>query len=463
MTPLRWIAVLAVAGLLGCAPEVPRVSAPVESVIVVGAGVSGLAAARSLHLAGIPVTTLEAHDRIGGRTSTVLVAGARVDEGAAWVHGVVDNPLSHYMDARGLDYRPHPYDFALGWDEGVGPISVPELRRIEDRFIDMVRYKDDLESALGRDASVADGIDRFVENEGQDDQTARRMRAIFRAATEINAGGPAEAMSLAHFFEESGHAGGDHLPVGGYVGLVDALADGLDIRLQSAVVSIAYGETGVRVQVSSGEVFSGSQVIVTVPLGVLKAGAIAFEPALPEEKLQAISRLDMGNLEKVVLVFDEAFWLDAFERDVLVYVSQTEGANPSFFDVTEDALAPTLVSLYAGGYARAVQSLEPEVADAMLVGDALASLSEALQRSVPRPVATHVTHWTRDPLSLGSYSFIPVGSSPADYDRLAAPVDDRVLFAGEATYYPYLGTVTGAFLSGLREAKRLGGAALEGL
>lgn len=447
---------------LGCAPQVDRVSTPVEQVVVVGAGVSGLAAARSLDRAGIPVVVLEARSRIGGRASTIDVGAAHIDEGASWVHGVVDNAVAQYMDTRGLDYVPHRYDNAFGWEEGVGPISAAELDQLEDRAMDMFRDKSDLSSALGSNASVADGIDRFIEQQGYDEVSARRTRAMLRGVAELDTSGPAEAIALNHWYEESGLAGGDHLPVGGYRRLVEALAEGLDVRLGQTVVSVAYDDAGARVRTSSGDQFTGSQVIVTVPLGVLKAGAIAFTPALPEAKRRAIDRLQMGNLEKIVLVFDQAFWLDVFDRDALVYLASKEGANPAFVDFTDDAGAPTLVAFYGGGYSRTMQSMDRATADPILIDDALAALSEALQRSVPAPVATHVTHWSRDPLCHGSYSFIPIGASPADYDALAAPVQDRILFAGEATYYPYLGTIHGAFLSGLREGSRLGGARLEG-
>lgn len=169
----------------------------------------------------------------------------------------------------------------------------------------------------------------------------------------------------------------------------------------------------------------------------------------------------MGNLEKIVLVFDEAFW--GFSRELLVYLAQNEGENPVFFDLTEDAGAPTLVVLYGGGHARAMQAIDPSVADPVLVETALAALEETLARTVPRPTHTYVTHWTRDPFAHGSYAFIPRGASPSDYETVAEPVGERLLFAGEHTFAPYRGTVPGAFLSGLREARRLGGAALPGL
>ena len=143
---------------LGCAPEVGRVSTTVERVVVVGAGVSGLTAARSLDRAGIPVVVLEARSRIGGRASTIDVGAARIDEGASWVHGVVDNAVAQYMDTRGLHYVPHRYDYALGWEEDVGPISAAELDQFEDRATRMFRDKSDLVSALGSDASVSDGM-----------------------------------------------------------------------------------------------------------------------------------------------------------------------------------------------------------------------------------------------------------------------------------------------------------------
>lgn len=116
----------------------------------------------------------------------------------------------------------------------------------------MFRDKSDLVSALGAEASVAEGFDRFIEQAGYDEQSARRTRAMFRAVAEVDTSGPAEVIALSHWWEESGYAGGDHLPVGGYERVVDALAEGLDIRLDRTVVSVAYDDSGVRVRTSSG-------------------------------------------------------------------------------------------------------------------------------------------------------------------------------------------------------------------
>ena len=82
--------------------------------------------------------------------------------------------------------------------------------------------------------------------------------------------------------------------------------------------------------------------------------------------------------------------------------------------------------------------------------------SEVLDSSLPAPRASRATHWSTDPYSLGSYSYIHKSAKPSDMEALAQPVAGRVLFAGEATYFDYLGTVHGAMMSGMREAERLG-------
>jgi len=257
-------------------------------------------------------------------------------------------------------------------------------------------------------------------------------------------------MSLEWFWKGGGVSGGDHLIEGGYIELVDVLADALDIETNAAVESITVEEGGVIVETTAGT-REGSHVIVTVPLGVLKAGHIAFDPPLPESKLGAIDRLDMGNMEKVVLVFDDPWWED---DGPMYFVSELEdGAWALVADMSTTAGAPTLVVFTGGTFSREVRA---SMTDEEVLDDAMAAMERGYGRSIPTPVATHVTQWTNDPFALGSYSYLPVGSSRDDIDELAEPVGERLMFAGEATYWLYYQTVHGALLSGLREAERLG-------
>lgn len=442
-----------------CAPAPPsRVPQRVATVVVVGAGVSGLAAARSLSRAGIPVVVLEARDRLGGRLHTASVGPARVDVGGAWIHGVVDNPVAESFAAFGLEARPHPWVIASGFDAvSRTRLESREIADLESNVESWLLGLDRHRAKLGPTATVADGIERFVARIDEPTE-ARRTRAILRGVVELEAAGPIEELSLRDTFTESGFAGGDHLPVGGYGAFVEALAQGLDVRLGHEVVRVTHGLDGASVETRDGARFDASHVVVTVPLGVLRAETIVFDPPLTEAKREALDRLRMGSLEKVVLVFDEKHW--SFDREVLVHLSERPGEHPAFFDLSDDAGAPTIAVLYAGAYARQAQT---ELSDRELVDRALEALSAALGRSLPEPSHTHVTRWTNDPFARGSYAHALPGGSRADYDVLAEPLPgERVLFAGEHTFFPYRSTVTGAFLSGLREAARLGGAPLEG-
>ena len=196
------------------------------------------------------------------------------------------------------------------------------------------------------------------------------------------------------------------------------------------------------------QTFVGTHALVTVPVGVLRAGAIAFTPPLPAAKTDALERLDTGNLEKVVLTWDERWW----DGNIEFVDAAGAGVFPEFYDLTSVAGAPVLVGLYGGRFATSIQE---EPSDAAIVEAALDVLA-AVYGSVPTPRATAVTRWTTDPYARGSYVFLPSGASPDDIDAVAAPVGERLLFAGEGTSREYYGNVHAAVLSGLREARRLG-------
>ena len=439
--------------LFACAavdPDSPSAD-PETRVIVVGAGAAGLTAARALHEAGVTVTVLEARDRIGGRTWTAPVGpAATVDLGAAWAHGVEGNPMVDFADANDLAYTPDAtrwerlYD--AGSDRALGDAGWAALDAASGGF---ERDLDALKEDLG-DTTVAEARDVWIADQGLGGQDARLARhAIDQWMVELTYGSPVENTGLAWFWDEPELAGGDQFPVGGYGGWMDALADGLDVRLEHPVTAITHDADGGVELEAAGEVFTGTHTIVTVPVGVLRAGSITFDPPLSADRRAALDRLDTGNLEKVVLVFDEKWWGGSLE-----YVAvDNSGAFPEFYDLTPIAGAPTLVALYGGAFAREVQG---SWSDDAIVAGALDVLGEAYDRTIPAPAHTAVTRWTSDPFTLGSYVYLPPGASPDDIDAIAAPEHARLAFAGEGTSRAYYGNVHAAVLTGLREARRLG-------
>lgn len=239
-------------------------------------------------------------------------------------------------------------------------------------------------------------------------------------------GAPLDRLSLrAVLFDQPEElAGGDHIVDGGYRTVVDTLSQGLDIAPGTPVSRIAHSPGGVTVRTAGGPI-DASHAIVTVPLGVLKAGSVSFDPVLPSSKLEAIGRLGFGRFEKVVLVFEERFWGENLGGGLAVLSGfGTDRSFPLFVDLSD--------------FAGATRQLE-----------------SGLGRPVPAPAGTLATQWATDPYSLGSYSFVPVGSSREDMDELAEPVGGRLPFAGEATVADHPQSVHGAFMSGLREARRI--------
>ncbi|KAL6511829.1 hypothetical protein OROGR_021426 [Orobanche gracilis] len=261
-----------------------------------------------------------------------------------------------------------------------------------------------------------------------------------------------------------GGFGGAHCMIkGGYSAVVESLAEGICIHLDHVVTDISYltkdCETNnklqkkVTVSTSNGKEFSGDAVLVTVPLGCLKAENINFSPPLPQWKYLSIKRLGFGILNKVVLEFPEVFWDDTID-----YFGATAGDRDQrgrcfmFWNVKKTVGAPVLIALVVGKAAIDCQNIHSSdnVSHALLI---LRNLFG--EDKVSDPVAAVVTDWGRDPYSYGAYSYVAVGSTGEDYDILGRPVENSLFFAGEATCKEHPDTVGGAMMSGLREAVRI--------
>lgn len=439
-------------------PDASGSAAPEDEppVVVVGAGVAGLTAAQALRRAGHRVVVLEGRDRIGGRTFTSQVGPATVDLGAAWIHGPEDNPVAQLAQRNDIAYEPQDLTPDLFYDavEG-GRVPLDQLGEPLGVALGFEEEGAELSAELGAGASVTEALDAYFAAVATTPTTDRRARFIAESFTE-EVGGPLDRVSLESLAdgEYVELAGGDQVIDGGYATIVELLAEGLDVRTSTPVTAI--DTTGdVAVVRADGEDLEARRVIVTVPLGVLKAGTISFEPPLPERTTSAIERLGMGSFEKVVLVFEEPFWAEEFEVGIAYLAGRGDGLEfPTFFDMTEFAGAPTLVCLYSGAFAVRAQEGPPESITAACLG----VLREVLG-DVPEPVATHATSWTDDPFSLGSYSYYTVEADPDDTRALAEPPDELLSFAGEATSVEAYQTVHGAFTSGLREARRIDPAA----
>jgi monoamine oxidase len=430
------------------------VEGPIERVVVVGAGMSGLTAARALHLSGVEVVVVEGRDRIGGRTHTVDVGGAAVDLGGSWIHDGAGSPMLPYVAALDIERMPAaPSSIVLTGTvldrrDGDGP-DADARGALTAALAGFIMGRDQL-LALDPMQRLSTAADEVLPDS---DPAIRQHLALMLAMYE---GADPDEIALgafAHFFF-SGHVEDqDVMPAGGYRGVVDVLAKGLDVRTATAVERIVQHDGGVVVHTLNGPL-TATHAIVTAPLGVLKAASITFDPPLPADHRRAIQRVGFGHFEKVALAYDEAWWQDGDGPTHMTVVDAGRRAWPVVLDMSVWYGVPVVVGLAVGAHARDLAT--------MTVAERVADLHDAIRPAgradVTAPVAWQTTNWTTDPFLLGCYTNIApdsdVDQQLEDVATLATP-HGRVLFAGEHTDTNGTSTVDSAWRSGLREAARL--------
>jgi len=413
-----------------------------QSVLVIGAGLSGLAAAQKLASAGQHVIILEARDRMGGRVHTVSDPRLQVplELGAEFLHGK-PKELWDIVKKENL---------VVGSIEGDNwCFENNTLRKCNDFWARWERIAKELKSG---DTSPDRSFIEFINTIPEDQETKRSALEFVQGfnaarATDIS------VQYLAAAQETADRISGDtqFRVVAGLDAIVQSLAqfDASDVELHfhTPVHELEWRRGYVR---AAG--YEADRAIVTVPLGVLQRGRLRFIPSL-EGKAMAARALVMGKVVKVILTFHSAFWEDRGVTNLSFL--HARGESFSTWWTTRPIAAPILVGWAGGPPAEKLSSM----GDGFILSAAIRSLANALkldEHSVERRIDSYlIADWQDDPYSLGAYSYIPVGAITAP-STLAAPVGGTLFFAGEATDSEgRSGTMHGAIASGYRAAEEL--------
>ena len=439
----------AAAALAACeqSRSAPRESAGTLDLLVVGAGVAGLSAARTAVAAGLRCLVLEARDRVGGRVWTSRAwDGVPVDLGASWIHGTDGNPVYAEMDHLGIGTAV----FDVGSFDGSGSSVLYRNSgvRLDDDDADTAERE--LTAALHTLEEMADDVPDLSLSAGIERlPSAELSPGVVDGITVFAAdyGATPEELALRALEEEDSLPGAQRIVPGGYGQLAERIADGLAIELGIEVSRISLADPNHVVVTAGSRSWTAARVIVTVPLGVLKAGAIEFEPALPDTHRQAIARLGNGRYEKLVLRFDEAFWDDVDQ----IQVTATPGTPfTGWYNLHRVTGQPVLMALNGAAAAAALDGIPLE----RQIGMASEMIARLYGDRFRRPTAGQASGWWHDRFSRGSYSFTAVGSSEKDRVALAQPIGGRLWVAGEAVHPRFHSTVHGAWSSGQSAAEQ---------
>jgi len=439
------------------APGANLTSADQVDVIIVGAGVAGLAAASELAEAGLNVIILEARDRIGGRVYTLndLEQQFPIELGAEFIHGRSPEILDP-LRQNGIAITEVDGDSFCAQN---GRLASCDFFSEVDEILQRMSDKEP-------DESFASFLQRCAPHASSE----TREHALGYVAG-FNAADPAEVSVhwLFHQMKAEEKIEGDRAfrAQGGYWSLLDLLRKraakaGVHIRTNTVVQRISWRAGSVAIDATCNQQsfsLEASRALVTVPLGVLQArpgeaGAIEFSPALPQEKLDSISGMEMGKVIRVVLHFKERFW-EKIQPD-----SRKKTLSEMSFLFSQDEFFPTWWtsmpdrSPVITGWAPWLAAEKVRSGSVPVVTRALQSLGSLLRigtEDLERLLEIAYFHdWQADPYSRGAYSYVKAGAANAPA-ILSLPLEDTLFFAGEAADVTgNNGTVHGAIASAKR-------------
>lgn len=412
-----------------------------KSVIIIGAGISGLAAAKKLKEKGFEVTVVEASDRSGGRIKTNTSLNFSFDEGASWIHGPKGNPISVLAEKAGSKLFETDDDNVKVYDLDGKNYSDKLLTDAENKF-------EEVKNSISNNGAQGQSFESIFKTSYPDFYNNRLWKYMLSAYLEFDSGADISDLTSKFFQDDDEFNGNDLIITNGYQTIINYISNDLIIKYNFPVDIINYELN--KVKVYSGTQFLESDyVIVTVPLGYLKSNKISFLPKLSNLKIDSITNLGFGVVDKYLLIWKTPFWETNLQY--IGFTPEKLGQFNYFLNCLKFSNTPALMTFTYGNYAKFAQNMS----DNAVIEQIMANLKSIYGLNIPSPDNFIRTKWGLNPFTLGSYSYVGINGNSSDYDELSKSVDDKVFFAGEHTSRDYRGTVHGAYLSGIREAEKI--------
>ncbi len=405
------------------------ISSDVE-VVIVGGGTAGIAAARQLRDASVDCLVVESRPRLGGRAWTVRdPSGSALDLGCGWLHSADRNPLVAVAEKQGasIDKTPPPWtrrSLAIGFPRA----EQSEFREAMDAFYARLEQV----AANEIDVPCATAL-----------EPGSRWNGLINAISTYISGAEWDRVS-AKDFDRYADSGVNWRVVEGLGSVVAAAGANLPVMLDCPVRGIDHSGKRPRVETTRGAI-AADQVIVTVPSALLAKEQLKFTPALPE-KIQAAQGLPLGLDDKLFMALDGA---DEFERDVRVFGHTDRAATATY--QFRPLGRPYIEGYFGGNLAAELEANGDGAFFDFAVSELVGVFGNTFARRL-KPIRIH--RWGLDPFALGAYSYALPGFAGCR-STLAAPVEDRLFFAGEACSTNDFSTAHGAWLTGIAAADQV--------